>query len=195
MITLYFKYDIQWNLYLSFPDNSFSWIRRSISMVPERILFELWLPHILFSRIHCFFFRTPMKTMNRGFTVYQNACYHIPENRTLHTLLFILSLTIRCVLSVFSECADNEQMSQQLQHIFHGAWHRRGSRNRGWGGRCARQGTRIPRASRIKCYHRGALPTNFMAGAFLFLHLAIYNPETTHSVWNHTNHPGNVFPD
>jgi hypothetical protein len=45
-------------------------IRRSISMVPERILFKLWLPHLLFSRIHCFFFRPPTKKMNRGFTVY-----------------------------------------------------------------------------------------------------------------------------
>jgi hypothetical protein len=61
---------IQWNLYLSFPDNSFSRIRRSISMVPERILFKLWLPHLLFSRIHCFFFRPTTKTMNRGFTVF-----------------------------------------------------------------------------------------------------------------------------
>jgi hypothetical protein len=60
---------IQWNLYLSFQDNSFSPIRRSISMVPERILFQLWLPHLLFSQIHCFFFRRPWKTMNRGFTV------------------------------------------------------------------------------------------------------------------------------
>jgi hypothetical protein len=61
---------IQWNLYVSFLDNSFSRSRRSISMVPERILFQLWLPHLLFSRIHCFFFRPPMKMMNRGFTVY-----------------------------------------------------------------------------------------------------------------------------
>jgi hypothetical protein len=60
---------IQWNLYLSFPDNSFSRIRHPISMVPERILFQLWLPHLLFSRIHHFFFRPPTKTMNRGFTV------------------------------------------------------------------------------------------------------------------------------
>jgi hypothetical protein len=61
---------IQWNLYLSFPDNSFSRIRRSIYMVPEQILFQLWLPHLLFSRIHCFFFRPLTKTMNRCFTVY-----------------------------------------------------------------------------------------------------------------------------
>jgi hypothetical protein len=61
---------IQWNLYLSFPDNSFSRIRCSIPMVPERILFKLWLPHLLFSRIHCLFFRPPTKTMNRGFTVF-----------------------------------------------------------------------------------------------------------------------------
>jgi hypothetical protein len=61
---------LQWNLYLSFPDNSFSRIRRSISMFPERILFQLWLPHLLFSRVHCFFFRPPTKTMNRGFTVF-----------------------------------------------------------------------------------------------------------------------------
>jgi hypothetical protein len=60
----------QWNLYLLFPDNSFSRIHRSISMVPERIIFQLWLPHIFFSRIHCFFFRPPTKTMNRGFTVF-----------------------------------------------------------------------------------------------------------------------------
>jgi hypothetical protein len=60
---------IQWNFYLSFPDNSFSRICRSISMVPEWILFQLWLPHLLFSRIHCFFFRPLTKTMNRGFTV------------------------------------------------------------------------------------------------------------------------------
>jgi hypothetical protein len=51
-----------------------SWIirfpgSRSISIVPERILFQLWLPHLLFSRIHYFFFRPPTKTMNRGFTV------------------------------------------------------------------------------------------------------------------------------
>jgi hypothetical protein len=44
-------------------------IRHSISMVPERILFQPWLLHLLFSRIHCFFFRPPTKTMNRGFTV------------------------------------------------------------------------------------------------------------------------------
>jgi hypothetical protein len=44
-------------------------IYRSISMVPERILFQLWLPHLSFSRIHCFFFRPLTKTMNRGFTV------------------------------------------------------------------------------------------------------------------------------
>jgi hypothetical protein len=55
---------------LLFPDNSFSQICRSISMVPERILFQLWLPHLLFSRIHCFFFRPQTKTMNRSFTVY-----------------------------------------------------------------------------------------------------------------------------
>jgi hypothetical protein len=54
---------IQRNLY-------HSWIRRSISMVPERILLQLWLPHLLFSRIHCFFFRPLTKTMNRCFTVY-----------------------------------------------------------------------------------------------------------------------------
>jgi hypothetical protein len=65
--------NIQWNLYLSFPDNSFSWIRRSISMVPEWILFQLWFPHLLFSWIHCFFFRPPTKTMNRGFTVYPSS--------------------------------------------------------------------------------------------------------------------------
>jgi hypothetical protein len=52
---------IQWNLYLSFPDNSFSRIHHSISMVPEQILFQLWLPHLLFSRIHCFFFRPQRK--------------------------------------------------------------------------------------------------------------------------------------
>jgi hypothetical protein len=46
-----------------------SWIHRSISMVPERILFQLWLLHLLFSRIQCFFFRPPTKKMNRGFTV------------------------------------------------------------------------------------------------------------------------------
>jgi hypothetical protein len=62
------------NLYLSFPDNSFSWIRRSISMVPERILFQLWLPHLLFSRIHCLFCRPPTKTMNRGFIVISLKC-------------------------------------------------------------------------------------------------------------------------
>jgi hypothetical protein len=61
---------IQWNLDLSFPDNSFSWILRSISMAPERILFQLWLPHLLFPRIHRFFFILPTKTMNRGFTVH-----------------------------------------------------------------------------------------------------------------------------
>jgi hypothetical protein len=44
-------YSIQWNLYLSFPDNSFSRIRHSISVVPEQILFKLWLPHLLFSQI------------------------------------------------------------------------------------------------------------------------------------------------
>jgi hypothetical protein len=60
---------IQWNLYLSFPDNSFSRIRRSISMVPEWMLFQLRLPHLLFYQTHCFFFRPPTKTMNRGFTV------------------------------------------------------------------------------------------------------------------------------
>jgi hypothetical protein len=38
-------------------------------MVPEQILFQLWLTHQLFSWIHCFFFRPPTKTMNRGFTV------------------------------------------------------------------------------------------------------------------------------
>jgi hypothetical protein len=54
---------------LSFPDNSFSRICRPISMVPERILFQLWLPHLLFSRINYFFFRPPTKMMNRGFTV------------------------------------------------------------------------------------------------------------------------------
>jgi hypothetical protein len=62
----------QWNLYLSFPDNSFSRIHLSISMVPERILFQLWVLHLLFSRIHRFFYRPPMKTMNRGFTVFPN---------------------------------------------------------------------------------------------------------------------------
>jgi hypothetical protein len=40
--------NIQWNLYLSFPDNSLSRICRSISMVPESILFQLWLPDPLF---------------------------------------------------------------------------------------------------------------------------------------------------
>jgi hypothetical protein len=71
------RLNIRWNLYLSFPDNSFSRIRRSISMVPERILFQLWLPHLLFSRIHCFFFRRPTKTMNRGFTVHDPVFYLI----------------------------------------------------------------------------------------------------------------------
>jgi hypothetical protein len=60
---------IQWNLCLSFLDNSFSQIRHSGSLVPERILFQLWFPHLLFYQIHCFFFRLPTKTMNRGFTV------------------------------------------------------------------------------------------------------------------------------
>jgi hypothetical protein len=64
---------IQCNLYLLFPDNSFSRIHRSISVVPEWILFQLWLPHLLFSRIHCFFFRPPTKMMNIGFTV---SCSH-----------------------------------------------------------------------------------------------------------------------
>jgi hypothetical protein len=45
-------------------------IRRSISMVPEGILFQLWLLHLLFSWIHCSFFRPPTKTMNRGFSVH-----------------------------------------------------------------------------------------------------------------------------
>jgi hypothetical protein len=44
---------------LSFPDNSFFRIRRPISVVPERIIFQPWLPHLLFSQIHCFFYRTP----------------------------------------------------------------------------------------------------------------------------------------
>jgi hypothetical protein len=66
-----FSYYIQWNLYLSFLDNSFSRIHCSISMTPERILFQPWLPHLLFSWIHCFFFRPLMKTMNRGFTVFE----------------------------------------------------------------------------------------------------------------------------
>jgi hypothetical protein len=52
-------------------------IRRSISMVPERILFKLWLPHLLFSWIHCFFFRPPTKTMNRGFTVLPLSMTHL----------------------------------------------------------------------------------------------------------------------
>jgi hypothetical protein len=65
---------IQWNLYLSLPDNSFSRICLSISMVPERILFQLWLPHLLFSQIYCFFFRPPPITMNRGFTVHEKNC-------------------------------------------------------------------------------------------------------------------------
>jgi hypothetical protein len=50
------KIIIQWNLYRSR-------IHRSISMVPERILFQLWLPHLLFSRIHGFFFRPQTKTI------------------------------------------------------------------------------------------------------------------------------------
>jgi hypothetical protein len=33
---------LQWNLDLSFPDISFSQIHRSISVVPEQILFKLW---------------------------------------------------------------------------------------------------------------------------------------------------------
>jgi hypothetical protein len=79
------KNSVQWNLYLLFPDNSFSQIRRSIPMVHERILFQLWLPHLLFSRIHCFFFRPPMKTKNRGFTA-----YHI-----LTTTNTVLSISIK----------------------------------------------------------------------------------------------------
>jgi hypothetical protein len=98
-----------------------------------------------------------------------------------------VSLTIRRVLSIVSECADNEQVSQQLQYILHSARHRRGSRDRGGGRRCAWQGTHIPWASRIKRYDRGALPTHLMARAFLFLHLTIYNPETSHSQQDDTS--------
>jgi hypothetical protein len=71
---------IQWNLYLSFPNNSFSQIRPSISMVPERILFQLWLQHLLSSRIHCFFFIPPTKTINRGFTVATNNMWLLAKN-------------------------------------------------------------------------------------------------------------------
>jgi hypothetical protein len=88
---------VQWNLYLSFPDNSFSRIRRSISMVPERILFQLWLLHLFFSRIHCLFFRPPTKTMNRGFTV-------PPKRRqnssTLHDVTYQKRTLFKCWFSV-----------------------------------------------------------------------------------------------
>jgi hypothetical protein len=58
-------------------------IRHSVSMVPERILFQLWFPHLSFSRIHCFFFKPPpTKTMNRGFTVYVFVMGGEPAHRT-----------------------------------------------------------------------------------------------------------------
>jgi hypothetical protein len=71
---------IQWNLYRSR-------ILRPISMIPERIQFQLCLLHLLFSRIHCVFFRPPTKTMNRGFTVFpfqtsiHNCADHIKSKR------------------------------------------------------------------------------------------------------------------
>lgn len=105
------------------------------------------------------------------------------EGNPQHTLFSAIStnifLTICCVLCVISKCTDNEQMPQQLQHIFHSAWHRGGSRNRGGGGSCARQGTHISWASRIQGYHRGTLPAHLMARTLVLLHLTIYNPETT----------------
>jgi hypothetical protein len=94
---------IQWNLYLLFPDNSFSWIRCSISMVPERILFQLWLPHLLFSRIHCFFFRPPTKTMNRGSTVLVNIEEHVAFVFTTPTdVQSCLSWTKMCASLLFN---------------------------------------------------------------------------------------------
>jgi hypothetical protein len=95
---------VQCNLYLSFPDNSFSWIRRSISVVPERILFQLWLPHLLFSRIHCFFFRPPTKTMNRGFTVFIFTM-QTPLDVHLHVALKLgIHFCIHCMSSLPSVC-------------------------------------------------------------------------------------------
>lgn len=90
-------------------------------------------------------------------------------------------LTICCVLHVISKCADNKKMSQQLQHVFHSARHRGGSRNGCGGGSCAWQSTHIPWASRIQSYHRGAFPTHLMAWSILLLYLTIHNPETIHS--------------
>jgi hypothetical protein len=69
-------------------------ICRSISMVPERILFKLWLPHLLFSQIHCFFFRPPTKTKNRGFTVSQNIILLITTTRMYRSLMLNLLCTL-----------------------------------------------------------------------------------------------------
>jgi hypothetical protein len=108
---------VQWNLYLPFPDNSFSRICRSISMVPEQILFQLWLLHLLFSRIHCFFFRPPTKMMNRGFTVYPfmstgtwcyNGCIFLPYLSKFKFGTNAVS-TILCQLSVwFHDHVEND---------------------------------------------------------------------------------------
>jgi hypothetical protein len=91
----------------TFPDNSFSRIHRSISMDPERILFQLWLPHLLFFRIHCFFFRPPTKTMNRGFTVVHTK-KHNTEMRTTRIIMTQNFMEFYWILANFTHFMDLE---------------------------------------------------------------------------------------
>jgi hypothetical protein len=60
------------NLDPSFPDISFSRIHRSVSVVPEEILFYLSPPPPIyrFPVLVGFFPGSPTKTMNRGFAMY-----------------------------------------------------------------------------------------------------------------------------
>jgi hypothetical protein len=117
MVTNCLSLYIQWNLYLSFPDNSFSRICRSISMVPEGILFQPWLPHLLFSRIHCFFFRPPMKTMNRGFTVFRLLFNSIVCRTWLMTLFKQLHHVCMTFWSSHLDCAGILSCHQDIPTI------------------------------------------------------------------------------
>jgi hypothetical protein len=88
-------------------------IRRPISMVPERILFQLWLPHLLFSWIHCSFFRPPTKTMNRGFPVLGFPSSLFPDHFVMlcrntsnypgFPYMFLRNFSLWCTLIIMTE--------------------------------------------------------------------------------------------
>jgi hypothetical protein len=54
---------IKLNLHLSFLDVTLSRIHRSISVVPEQILFKPWPPYLLFSHIQLSFSEPPKQKL------------------------------------------------------------------------------------------------------------------------------------